>query len=93
MFLAAATDGGVREEVEQQMIEAGKTIGTGRPSLAQDIVKGRKTEVEHLNGYVVRRALEVGASTPVNRAVVDLIGRIETGDLEASLSNLSYIDG
>ncbi len=92
MFLAAATDGAAREEVEQNMIEAGKTIGSGRPSLAQDIVKGRKTEAEHLNGYVVRRAREVGVSTPVNRTIVDLIGRIETGDLQASLSNLSYID-
>ena len=92
LFLAAATDGGAREEVEQKMIEAGRTIGSGRPSLAQDIAKGRKTEAEHLNGYVVRRAIEVGVSTPVNRAVVELIGRIETGDLQASLSNLSYID-
>lgn len=92
MFLAAATDGAVREEVEHHIHEAGKNIGSGRPSLAQDIVKGRKTEAQHLNGYVVRRALEVGVRTPVNRSIVDLIGRIETGDIESSLSNLKYID-
>ena len=74
------------------MIEAGKNIGTGRPSLAQDLLKGRATEVEHLNGYVVRKGQQVGVPTPVNQAIVDLTRRVDSGEIEASLSNLALVD-
>jgi 2-dehydropantoate 2-reductase len=92
MFLDALTDGSVQEEVEQGIVEAGRNIGTGRPSLAQDVMKGRKTEVEELNGYVVKKGLQVGVPTPVNRAIVALTKRVEAGDLEPSLSNLEHIE-
>ena len=91
MFQESVNDGAKIEEIEARMIEAGKDVGTGRPSLAQDVIKGRKTEVEHLNGYVVRKGLEVGVPTPVNESVVALTRRVEAGELEPSLSNLSYI--
>ena len=91
MFQEALDDHGAMSDVQGLMMEAGKTIGTGRPSLAQDVIKGRKTEVEHLNGYVVAKGGEVGVPTPVNRSVVELTRRVEAGELESSLSNLKYI--
>jgi 2-dehydropantoate 2-reductase len=39
-------------------------------STAQDIARGRPTEIEHLNGYVVRKGLELGIATPANRALL-----------------------
>ena len=92
LFNRALEDGAAREEVEGLMIEAGKNIGTGRPSLAQDLLKGRATEVEHLNGYVVRKGQQVGVPTPVNQAIVDLTRRVDSGEIEASLSNLALVD-
>lgn len=91
MYQEALDDGAKMEEVEATMIEVSKGIGTGRPSLAQDVMKGRKTEVEHLNGYVVKKGLELGVPTPVNESVVALTRRVEAGELEPSPSNLSYI--
>jgi 2-dehydropantoate 2-reductase len=92
MLLEALTDGAKQEEVEQRMVEAGRAIGTGRPSLAQDVMKGRKTEVDELNGYVVNKGRQVGVPTPVNQAVVALTKRVEAGELEPSLSNLKHIE-
>ena len=92
LFNRALEDGAAREEVEGLMIEAGKNIGTGRPSLAQDLLKGRATEVEYLNGYVVRKGQQVGVPTPVNQAIVDLTRRVDSGEIKASLSNLALVD-
>ena len=91
-FPEALHDGARREEVEQGMIETAKGLGAGRPSLLQDVIKGRRTEVDHLNGYVARKGEEVGMPTPLNESVVKLTKRIESGELQPSLSNLEYID-
>ena len=46
-------------------------------SLYQDLVQGRKTEVEHINGQIVRLAAEHGAEAPLNAAVVLLCHELE----------------
>lgn len=42
-------------------------------SMHQDMAYGRATEVDYLNGFVVKKANQLGVSTPTNRAVYDLI--------------------
>ena len=91
MYLEAQEDGAKMEELEGRMMEAGKGLGDGRPSLAQDVIKGRKTEVDYLNGYVASKGKEVGVPTPVNEAVIEITKRVEAGELEPSLSNLKLI--
>jgi 2-dehydropantoate 2-reductase len=56
--------------------------GTGRnwrASMAQDVIKGRRTEIDYMNGYVVDRGREVGIETPVSAAVVQLVREIDAG--------------
>jgi 2-dehydropantoate 2-reductase len=48
-----------------------------RSSTAQDIEKGRRTEIEHLNGYVVREGEALGIATPVNRTLGALMKVLE----------------
>jgi 2-dehydropantoate 2-reductase len=48
-----------------------------RSSMAQDVVKGRRTEIEYMNGFVVAKGKEVGAETPVSAAVVDIVREID----------------
>lgn len=50
-----------------------------RSSMAQDLAAGRRTEVEYLNGAVVRLAERAGVDAPVNRAVVELVHAAEGG--------------
>ena len=42
-------------------------------SMYQDVVAGRRTEIESINGYVCARGEEVGVATPLNRALVDAV--------------------
>ena len=55
--------------------------GAHRPSMGQDMVKGRRTEIEFLNGFVVAKGKEVGVSTPANAALTDIVKRVEKGEL------------
>lgn len=47
--------------------------GDGRPSMLQDVEAGRRTEIETLNGAIVRHADALGIDVPVNRAMVALV--------------------
>ena len=47
-------------------------------STAQDLARGRRSEIDHLNGYVLRRGAALGIATPVNRALHSLVKLIET---------------
>jgi len=62
-----------------------------RPSLLQDIMKRRRTEVEYLNGEVVRRSKEVGVPTPLNQAILELTLKIEKGEANPDPSNLELL--
>jgi 2-dehydropantoate 2-reductase len=57
-------------------------IATAMPeqisSTAQDIAKGRPTEIDHLNGAVVREGEALGIATPVNRTLHALVKLLET---------------
>jgi 2-dehydropantoate 2-reductase len=56
--------------------------GAHRPSMGQDMVKGRRTEIEFLNGFIVDRGKEVGVPTPANAALTDIVKRVERGELQ-----------
>jgi 2-dehydropantoate 2-reductase len=42
-------------------------------STAQDLNRGKRTEIDSLNGYVSRRGVELGVATPVNQALYALV--------------------
>jgi 2-dehydropantoate 2-reductase len=68
---------------EHRLAEAAKPGGGAhRPSMGQDMVKGRRTEIEFLNGFVVRKGDEVGLATPANAALTDIVKRVERGELQ-----------
>jgi 2-dehydropantoate 2-reductase len=46
-------------------------------STAQDIARGRPTEIDHLNGYVAREGERLGIATPVNRTLHALVKLVE----------------
>ena len=53
-------------QVATQMAEA-------LSSTAQDLNRGKRTEIDSLNGYVSRRGAELGVPTPVNQALYALV--------------------
>lgn len=62
-----------------------------RPSLLQDVMKGRRTEVEYLNAYVAKTGDEVGVETPMNYAIAELMRRQEAEEIEPSPANLERL--
>jgi len=63
----------------------------GRPSLLQDVIKGRRTEVDYLNGQVVKKGEEVGVPTPMNQAITNLMKKLEAGEVKPDPSNLERL--
>lgn len=61
-----------------------------KASMLQDIEKGKKTEVDAINGVVSSFGRKVGVPTPMNDKVVEIIHRIEDGELNPSFDNLQY---
>ncbi len=91
LYPRALRDGAAMEEVEGVLVSGAREVGVGRPSLAQDLMKGRRIEVDHLNGYVSRRGAEVGIDTPANDAIRSLAARVAAGELSQSVDNLAQV--
>ena len=61
-----------------------------KASMLQDLEKGKLTEVDAINGAVSDYGRRVGCPTPMNDKVVEIIHRIEKGELKPDFSNLKY---
>ena len=46
-------------------------------STAQDLRRGKPTEIDHLNGFVIRKGAELGVPTPANRVLLTLVKAAE----------------
>jgi 2-dehydropantoate 2-reductase len=55
-----------------------RTMPTQYSSTAQDLARGKRSEIDHLNGYVLRQGAETGVATPVNRTLHALVRLIES---------------
>jgi len=86
-----AVEGRGLAEVEADISRDAKSRVGGRPSLLQDVMRGRRTEIEYLNGYVVAEGKKAGVATPVNEAIVELYHRHGVGTLRPDPKNLEPI--
>ncbi len=50
-------------------------------STAQDLARGKPSEIDHLNGYLVRQGATLGVPTPVNQALLALVKLAESARL------------
>ena len=77
--IAVATAMGVT--LPDAMWDSVERISTAMPTqyslTAQDLARGRSSEIDHLNGYVVIRGDRHGVATPVNRALHALVKLLE----------------
>lgn len=80
--VAAAEGVPVRDDVVDHVSAVANRTGANRSSMRQDVEAGRATEIEVLNGEIVRRAEAHGIETPVNRTLADLVRLTERGSDE-----------
>lgn len=85
----AATHGEGLEELEAALlIVAERATDAGRSSTYQDFVKGRRTEVDFLNGLVVAKGRENKVPTPINEAIIALVNAVMRGEVAPSVANM-----
>lgn len=84
LLAASEGDAVALREVEahmQRQSSSGARSNLQRPSMAQDIEKGRRTEIGELNGFIVRKAKEAGCAAPTHERIVDIVRRVERGEV------------
>jgi 2-dehydropantoate 2-reductase len=79
------------EEYDAWLDQILKGYGDARPSMLQDIERGRITEIDFINGYVVSIARQFSVHTPVNAAIVETVHAITRGQLAPDPSLLELI--
>lgn len=65
------------EDIRDAVLRIAQTMPTQFSSTAQDLARGRPSEIDHLNGYVLRRGEALGVPTPANRVLHTLVRLIE----------------
>jgi 2-dehydropantoate 2-reductase len=62
--------------------------GDIKPSMLQDFERGRKTEIDFINGYVARLGGEFNVPVRMNAAITDLVHGIERGETQPAFERL-----
>ena len=62
-----------------------------KASMAQDVTKGRPTEVDYMNGHVVATGREKGIPTPVSAATVEVMHEVEHGTRKPAAENIAAV--
>ncbi|MEO3471816.1 2-dehydropantoate 2-reductase [Roseomonas sp. CAU 1739] len=75
--VARASGVTVAPEIEQSVLGLAATMPGQKSSTAQDIALGKPTEIDHLNGLVMRRGAALGIPTPANRVLHTLVKAAE----------------
>jgi len=94
--LARASEGdrAALDEVESLMLALRNSQQRSehqRPSMGQDMQKGRRTEIEFLNGFVVREGEKVGLAARANERLVELVKKVERGELKQDPSHITEL--
>lgn len=91
LVLAADGHRDALTEVEDTMVEhaaSNPRAGIQRPSMAQDMLKGRRTEIQLMNGFIAERGRIAGIPTPSHEKITGIVTRVERGELKPAPSNL-----
>jgi 2-dehydropantoate 2-reductase len=75
--VAEAAGVSVPPDIFDSVMALNRTMADQLSSTAQDLARGRPSEIDHLNGYVVRRGAALGVPTPANRMLHTLIKLVE----------------
>ena len=89
---SGANDTPVLDQMEARMLAQAEGMSdTARPSMGQDMIKGRRTEIEFLNGLVVQRANELGMEAPANAGLIKAVQTVERGEAPAGIERVQDI--
>jgi 2-dehydropantoate 2-reductase len=65
-------------DVDTAVRKIAETAAGQYSSTAQDLARGKRSEIDHLNGFIVRRGEALGVATPANRLLHAIVKLIES---------------
>ena len=89
-FWADADMGDVYEELDDYLSTKGGRVNW-LASMAQDVKKGRRSEIDYMNGLVAEKGREFSVPTPFNDAIIDAMHGIDDGSLALDAGNIDRI--
>jgi len=81
----------IEQRYESWVEEMIAFYGDVKPSMLQDFERGRKTEIDFINGYVVTLGHSSGVPVQMNAAITDLVHQIERGVLQPSRERMNEL--
>jgi 2-dehydropantoate 2-reductase len=91
---AAEGDRAALDEVESAILgalQSNTRSELARPSMGQDMLKGRRTEIDFINGLIAAKGQEVGVPAPTHVKLVAAVKQVELGKIPAKPENLYAI--
>jgi 2-dehydropantoate 2-reductase len=94
--LALASEGNraALDEVESLMLalrNSQQRSEAQRPSMGQDMQKGRRTEIDFINGVIVEKGREIGRAAPTHEKLIAAVKKVELGQAPPSPEHLYAI--
>jgi 2-dehydropantoate 2-reductase len=87
---AEADKGDVFEELDDFMSQRGGRVNW-LASMAQDVKKGRHSEIDYMNGLICQKGREVGVPTPFNDAIVEVMHGVDDKSIKPDPSIVDRI--
>jgi 2-dehydropantoate 2-reductase len=78
LAVAKADDVTIPGDVDAAIRKIAETVPGQYSSTAQDLARGKPSEIDHLNGVIVRRGEALGVATPVNRLLHAIVKLLES---------------
>ena len=78
LAVAKADDVTIPGDVDAAIRKIAETVPGQYSSTAQDLARGKPSEIDHLNGVIVRRGEALGVATPVNRLLHAIMKLLES---------------
>jgi len=79
------------EALDRMLTPAAATRRNWRASMAQDVAKGRPTEIDYMNGHVVAQGRQKGVPTAVSAATVEVMHEVEKGARQPEPKNIELV--
>jgi 2-dehydropantoate 2-reductase len=73
-------------DVDAAVRKIAETAAGQYASTAQDLARGKRSEIDHLNGFIVRRGEALGVATPAHRLLHAIVKLIEASEFHRSRS-------
>ncbi len=77
LAVARADGVSVTGDMWQAVLQIARTMPSQFSSTAQDLARHKRSEIDHLNGYVIRAGEALGVATPTNRVLHTLVKLLE----------------